>query len=423
MTYDEALNYIHDPRYHGSRRGLDRVRELLRLAGDPHKKLKYVHVAGTNGKGSISACIAKILEMSGCKTGLYTSPYITRYNERMQINGNEVSDGDIATLTEFLAPLADSMEDHPSEFEFGTALAFLYFARENCDIVVLEVGMGGEFDATNVIDAPLVTVFAAIGLDHTQYLGETLPEIAATKGRIIKKGTQVVSFCQQTQVKAVLDGIAASEDTEITYLDKNDVTDMSLSLDGSRFKYKGEKYVLPLCGAYQPYNASTAIIAAKKLQNMGFNIDDGVIKSALAEVYWPGRFEVLSKKPVIIIDGAHNPHGVKAALEGTDALFPDRKIKFIMGVMADKDYSDMLEMLIPRAESFITLTPDNPRAMPADKLAEKIASMGGKARAFESIDGGIEYAVSHAKDGDIIVALGSLYFSSDVKRAFLKRIK
>ena len=417
MTYDEALNYIHDNRWRVSRRGLGRIRELLGKLGGPQKRLKYVHVAGTNGKGSTSACIAKILECAGYRVGLYTSPFIERYNERIQINGTEIPDSVLAEYVEKTAPLADGMEDHPSEFEIGTAIAFDYFADNHCDIVVLEVGMGGEFDATNVIDESEVTVFAAIGMDHMMYLGSALGEIARTKSGIVKEGGCVVSYIQEPEAMTEIENRCRQMGAELETADFSKISGLKYTLDGTEFNYDGLHISLSLTGPYQPYNAVLALTAVKKLREKGWNIKDGDVLRGFSSVYWPGRFEVLSRDPVFILDGAHNSHGIKAAVKGFDELLHGRKIVFIIGVMADKDIDKMLPLLLPYAKCFVTLTPNNPRAMDSVRLAELIRSLGAEAYPYSEIEEGVRAAVNMAQGDGAVCALGSLYYSADVKKA------
>ena len=417
MTYEQALEYIHDKRWRDSRRGLSRLRAMLELMGNPQKEMKYVHIAGTNGKGSTSACIAEVLKKAGYRTGLYTSPYIERYNERIQINNVQIGDEELAELVEELAPIADSVPDHPTEFEIGTAIAFEYFKRKKCDIVVLEVGMGGEFDATNVIDKSEVSVFTAIGLDHMEYLGPTVSDIAKTKGGIIKEGGIVCSYGTDDDANAEIEKICAKRHAKLIYADFENIQNAVFDLDGTEFDYNGLHVKLALPGTYQPYNAVLAMTALSELRRLGWEITDEDILAGLRDVYWPGRFEVLSKDPIFIQDGAHNAHGIRAAVQSIKELLPDKKIIFIMGVMADKDIDDMLPQILPFASEFIALTPNNPRSMKSVILAAKIEDMGVRATPYDTIEEGVAAAIKKASDGRPVIAIGSLYFSADVKNA------
>ena len=417
MNYEQALEYIHDTRWRGSRRTLDRIKLMLEKMGNPQNKLKAVHIAGTNGKGSTSACIAEILMKAGYKVGLYTSPFIKRYNERMRINGRQIPDDTLSMLTDELSKIADSLPEHPTEFEFGTAVAFEYFYREKCDIVVLEAGMGGETDATNAIERSEVSVFAAIGLDHMQYLGPTIRDIARTKSGIIKENGTVCSYVQEKDAAEELEKKCKEMNARIHYADFSEIKNTVYSLDGTEFDYKNMHIKLALPGTYQPYNAAVAIDTVLLLRDKGWKITDENILDGLRNVYWPGRFEVLSQSPVFILDGAHNGHGIKAAADSLKEMFGNNKIIFVLGVMADKDIDDMLPLIAPLAKEVVTLTPHNPRAMDSEVLARKIEEYGVPATGYTDIDSGVAEAVRRAGDTGIICALGSLYFSDDVKNA------
>ena len=422
MNYEEALEYIHDTRWRGRRRGLARIKQMLEIMGNPQKDLKFVHVAGTNGKGSTTACIASVLKAAGYKTGMYTSPFIARYNERMQINNEQIPDEKLAELVTKLAPIADSLPDHPSEFEFGTAVAFQFFKDENCDVVVLEVGMGGEFDATNSIDESEVSVFTAIGLDHMEYLGPTTADIARTKGGIIKENGTVCSYGTDAPANAEIEKICADKHATLHYADFSKIKNTEFTLDGTTFDYGDRHIKLALPGSYQPYNCVLAMTAIDCLIEKGWKISEENILEGLRTVYWPGRFEILSRSPIFVLDGGHNAHGITAATESLRKLFPDRKMIFCMGVMADKDYDDMLDLMIPLAEEFFTMTPNNTRSLPAEKLAEQIRAKGIKATAYDTIDEGVAAAIREAGTDRIVCAIGSLYYSADVKNAARKAL-
>ncbi len=422
MTITEALEYIHSVTWRGSIPGLSRTEKLLELLGDPHKKLKFIHVAGTNGKGSTCACLASILENAGYKTGLYTSPFINKFNERMQINRSMISDCELASLTEKIKPLAESMDDHPTEFELITALAMQYFYDNRCDIVVLEVGMGGELDSTNVIDPPEAAVITSLGLDHTKELGPALCDIAKAKAGIIKAGTQVINYGSGDECDAVIADTANRLGVPLTTLDFSEVAIHSSSLGGCRFSYRSLDLFLPLVGTYQPYNASLAIETALCLRERGWNIEDRHIIEGIADVRWPGRFEVLGQSPVFILDGAHNPHGMEASSNSLKKYFPDEKIVFLTGVMADKDVKGIFSLIAPIAKCFVTLRPNNPRAMSAQELATMLESnFGVDAVACNDTAEGVRRAKELAGENGVVCALGSLYFSGDVRREYEKQ--
>lgn len=419
MTYEEALAYIHSVQWLGSRPGLSRTEELLRRLGNPEKQLKFVHVAGTNGKGSTCACIASVLTQAGYRVGFNLSPYILRFNERIQISGVEISDEELAALVEEIRPHAEAMDDHPTEFELITALALLYFCRKRCDIVVLEVGLGGELDSTNVIPCPEVAVIAAMGYDHTQVLGDTMEQIASAKAGIIKEGGTVVSYGGNAEADEVFRRRCAEKHARLIPVDHSRVTALSADLSENVFSCApyGELH-LPLIGRYQLKNACTAITALEALREKGWHITDEHIRRGLAAVRWPGRFEVLRREPLFLLDGAHNPHGMAATAESLRLYLPQGGIHFLVGVMADKDVEPMLTLLAPLAADFTAVQPDNARAMEAEELRQRLARFGVEATAAESVAAGVEQVLRRAEqDGGAACALGSLYFSGDVRRA------
>ena len=420
-TIEETLAYIHNVKWMGSKPGLSRTRELLKNLGNPEKKLKFVHVAGTDGKGSTSSYIAKVLQKAGYKTGLYTSPYIIKFNERMQINGQMIPDEDLIRLTQRIKPFADAMQDSPTEFEIITALGFLWFCENKCDIVVLEVGMGGELDSTNVIDTPEVAVLTSMGFDHTAFLGPTMTDIANAKAGIIKENGTVVSYGSNVEADIVFRNKCKEKNCDFHECNFDELKIQSSDLFGNKFDYKQYKGVeISLAGAFQPKNAALAIEAVEQLRKKGYSISDENIYEGLKEVYWPGRFEVLMKNPVFILDGAHNPHGMQAAVDSLKLVEKNNKFVVIMGVMADKEVDKMVDLLIPISDKFFTVRPNNPRAMDALQLAELIVSRGGKAESTIDTDEAVKKVVEYAGDNGRIVALGSLYFSSDVRNSCIK---
>ncbi|NLA86382.1 MAG: bifunctional folylpolyglutamate synthase/dihydrofolate synthase [Clostridiales bacterium] len=418
MSYETTLQYIHNVKWQGSKPGLERTRELLKALGNPEKSLKFVHIAGTNGKGSTAACIASVLQTAGYRTGLYTSPYILRFNERMQVNGIHISDEELEVLTDEIRPFADSMKDAPTEFELITALAMRFFLYKKCDIVVLEVGLGGELDSTNVIDVPEIAVITAIGHDHTAELGPTLKDIARAKAGIIKEGGDVVIYGGVKEADEVFERACCEKNAVLRRTDFSKLTVHAYELDAVRFDYKTFKNIrLPLAGTYQPKNAAVAISALEILKEKGWKISDNDIITGLARVSWPGRFEVLMNHPVFIVDGAHNPHGLRATTESLKQYFGDRKIVFLIGVMADKDVGGMIELIAPLAKSFVTVAPHNPRAMKAEKLKEALSVSGLPAAACESIPDAVDESMRQAGPEGVVAALGSLYFSGDIREA------
>ena len=420
MTYDEALSFIHSVQWRGSRLGLARTRELLQKVGNPERRLKFVHVAGTNGKGSTAAMLASVLTAAGYRTGLYISPFINRFNERMQVDGAPIDDLLLAEITSYVRPFAEGMSDHPTEFELITAIGLLYFERMQCDIVVLEVGLGGELDSTNVIPVPEVAVITSIGLDHTRELGPTMADIAGAKAGIIKQGGDVVIYGDNAEADAVFAAVCRERGARLTVTDFSRITNQTASIDRLSFDFLPVTGLsIGLTGAYQYHNAAVALTAIEVLRQKGYTITDGTIRTGLANVRWPARFEVLRRSPLFIADGGHNPQGVAAAVESLTLHFPDRKIVFLLGIMADKDIPAMLPLICSVARSFVTVTPSNPRALPAPELADRLRALGFEATPTNSVREGVERAIALAGPDGIVCALGSLYMLGDVRACLL----
>ena len=421
MTYEEALSYIHSICWKGSKLGLDRTRELLGKLNDPQKELKFIHIAGTNGKGSTAAMLSSILEEAGYRVGLYTSPFINRFNERMQVNHQPIPDEELAALTEYVRPHADAMADSPTEFELITALAMVWFARQKCDIVVLEVGMGGELDSTNIIDVPEAAVIAAMGMDHVKELGPTMADIARAKAGIIKEGGRVVSYGGNPEADEVIAAVCRARNASLCQPDFSAIVPGDFGLEGQTFSYKGWRGLrIPLVGAYQMNNAAVVLETVEVLRQRGWSVSDEAVRQGLADTRWPARFEVLRRDPVFIVDGGHNPHGIRATAESLRRLFPGRKITFVTGVMADKDVEHILGLIVPLADQFFTVRPDNPRAMDAGELARRIEAMGAKATACASVRDGVDRAIQAEGPHGVACALGSLYMSGEVRSCFGK---
>ena len=380
MNYEQAMEYIHAVQWAGHKPGLTRTRTLLAALGDPHKQLQFVHIAGTNGKGSTAAMMASCLQAAGYRVGLYTSPFINRFNERIQINGQQIPDEALVKLVEQVKPAADAMEDVPTEFEIITAL----------------------------------------GMDHVKELGPTLADIAAAKAGIIKPGCPVVSYGGAPEADAVLRRVAAQQHAPFTEVDFAKLQITGGDLDAVTFSFDGLDGVrLPLIGSYQPRNAALAITALRVLRQQGWNIPESAIRTGLEQVSWPGRFELLRHSPAFVLDGSHNAHGMRATVQSLKDRFPGQKFVFLVSIMADKDVDEMLALLAPLAERFVTVTAHNPRAMPAQTLAEHIRAYGCTAEAVDSIEAGVARAEELGGEGPVC-ALGTLYFSGDVRQAFAK---
>lgn len=418
MTVQEALTYIHSVCWKGSVPGLGRTQELLRRMGNPEKKLKFLHIAGTNGKGSTAAMLASVLQAAGYRTGLYTSPYILRFHERMQVNGQQISDEDLSTITEFIKPLADTMTDVPTEFELVSCIAFEYFMRQGCDIVVLEVGMGGEFDSTNVIEVPEAAVICNIGLDHTEFLGDTLEKVASAKAGIIKPGGDVVIYRAQPSVEDVFAVKCTKVGAALHRADFDSLCSVRHGLEGQIFDAGGYRNLqLPLLGEHQLKNAAVVLETLAVLQKKGYAITETHIRSGLASVSWPGRFEVLRQKPLFLVDGGHNPQCIEALVQNIRSYLAGRSLTVLTGVLADKDYASMYEDVAPFAASFITVTPDSPRAMSAADLQVYLSGFGKPVTACESVEAGVALAIQTAGADGVVLAYGSLYMVGAIRDA------
>ncbi|MCR5664070.1 MAG: bifunctional folylpolyglutamate synthase/dihydrofolate synthase [Oscillospiraceae bacterium] len=415
MTYREALAVLNGVRYQGSKPGLERVSELLRRLGDPQKKLKFVHVAGTNGKGSCAAMLASVLRAAGLRTGLYTSPYLYRFNERMQINGLPIGDEALAALVGRLAPLADAMEDHPTEFEMMTAAALLWYAEEGCEIVVLEVGLGGRLDATNVIESPELSVIMNIGLDHTELLGGTLEQIAFEKAGIVKPGRPCVIYPQTPGVEAVLRGVCAERGCALTRADENAIEPLFDSLEGQVFRYRGEEYALPLLGAHQLKNAAVVIEAVGVLRSLGWRVGQDALEHGLYAVQWPARFELLREEPPFVLDGGHNVQCAETVRDNLRRYFPAQRRVLLLGVLRDKDYPGMLRLLAPEGDAFVCVAPESPRALPAEELAAALEPFGKPVTVCGSIREGVSEAIDRAGADGMVCAVGSLYMAGEIR--------
>ena len=461
MPFD-AIEYINTPRWLTSRLGLERIRELLDRLGRPQDRLKFVHVAGTNGKGSTCAFTASILAEAGFKTGLFTSPYVETFHERIRVNGRNISDEDLTAATLRVRECAEAMEaeggEHPTEFELMTAVALVHFAHVGCDIVVLEVGLGGRLDSTNVIAAPEVAAIVSIALDHTNLLGNTLAEIAHEKAGIVKEGSTVVSWPQEPSAMEVVEDAARRAGDKLVVPDFSQLSvgkvvgmtcgtaleheghtpcsdsprfaaelraehavptqklQASSSIDVHRtpmsqvegtlpmrqFSYRGREYATRLLGSYQPSNAAMAIEIAGALRERGWEIPDEAIARGIAETRWPARFEVLDQPagmPTVVIDGGHNPQGAGVLADSLWDVFPDKRPVFLVGILADKDYRSMLRAVAPLASAFVCVTPPNPRALDAADLAEAIRETCGElgARATIEVAGDFDDAASAAR--------------------------
>ena len=418
MNAEQAIAYIHSVCWKGSIPGLGRTQELLEKMGNPEKKLKFVHIAGTNGKGSTAAMTASILRKAGYRTGLYTSPYIYRFHERIQVDGVEISDEELAEITEYVKPLADSMAQSPTEFELVCCIAFEYFYRKKCDIVVLEVGMGGAWDATNVIEVPEVAVITNIGLDHTEYLGDTVEKIAETKSGIFKPHGHAVVYRSTPSVEAVYERVCAERDVSLRKADFDGLVLKAHTLEGQVFDCGSRKnLVLPLLGDHQLHNASVVLSIADTLIGEGWKISEQNIYDGIRDVRWPGRFDIVCRKPLFIIDGGHNPQCIEALVKNIRDYLAGKKVVALTGVLADKDYADMYKPVMPLVDRFVCITPPNPRKLEAEQLARYLRQAGAQAQASESILDGVKKAMELAGKDGVVLCFGSLYSIGGIRDA------
>jgi len=424
LTAEEAVEYIHSITWMGSRPGLERTVELLKLMGDPQNDLKFVHIAGTNGKGSTAAMTASILQKAGYRVGLFTSPCLYKFNERIQVNGQHISDEDLAAVTSFVRPLAASMVDHPTEFELVSCIGFEYFKRQNCDIVVLEVGMGGALDSTNVIQVPEVAVLTNIGLDHTDFLGNTLEEIAETKSGILKEGGDAVLYPGAPAVEKTVEAICAQRNVRLKKADFDSIVSVSHSLEGQVFDHGDRKGLqLPLLGNHQLHNAAVVLAIVDTLTQKGWEISEENIRDGIRDVSWPGRFDIACRDPLFIIDGGHNPQCIEALVGNMKDYLEDRKVIALTGVLADKDYADMYKPVLPFVQEFVCITPPSPRKLDAQLLAEYLKEVGAAATPCATIYEGVELAIQKAGNDGVVLCFGSLYSIADIRTSLDSIIK
>ncbi len=417
MTYDEALSYIHSTIRKGAVPGLGRIRELMERLGNPQRQLSYVHITGTNGKGSTAAMTASVLRSAGYRVGLYTSPFLWRFNERMNVDGRDIADEELAQVTELVKPAAQALSDPPTEFELVTAIALCWFARKQCDIVVLEVGMGGKNDATNVIPAPEVAVLCNIGLDHTAQLGTTLAAIAENKSGILKPGCQGVLYPNSPDVEAVVTGVCREQGIPLHIADFSQIHVKSKDFSGQILDYKGYSGLhLPLLGGHQTRNCAVVLETLEALRQQGWNIPENAVYKGIANTVWPGRFELLRRQPIFIVDGGHNPQCLAALAENVKTYLDSRNIIALTGVMADKDYLEMYKGLVPLVSQFVTVTPDNPRSLDAESLADYLRHLGKPAQAAGSVEEGVQKALALAGTGGTVLAFGSLYMTGPIRQ-------
>ncbi len=431
MNYTEARRYLKEVNKYGSVLGLESITTLLDALGNPQKELKVVHIAGTNGKGSTLAFIQSVLVEAGYQIGRYSSPAVFDYDEIIQINGKNIEKEELADIVTLIREKADIILEkygfHPTTFEIETAMAFEYFKRMKCDIVLVECGMGGAGDATNVFEQVLCCVITSISLDHTAFLGETIEEIAQVKAGIIKQYCPVVMAKQSEKTVNCIKNTAKEKNAEFIQAGQAQLTVQNNVPDEIRVKNQmiyralnGKKYQtnIQMLGTYQSINAATAIETLLCLENYGYQLEE-YIEQGLLKAMWNGRMEIISEDPLFIIDGAHNPGAVKELRNSMDLYFTNRRITFIMGVLADKDFAQEAELIADRAENIITVTPDNSRALDVKKLAETLSVYHKNVQYMDNIRKAVTAAMDFVRKGqtDMILAFGSLSHLKDIKQA------
>lgn len=432
MNYNEALDYIHSTYKFGSKLGLDNIRYLLDLLGNPHKSLKVIHVAGTNGKGSTSTFISQILKEEGYKVGLFTSPYLEEFTERVRINGDNIPKDDLAEITEMVKSKVEAMlkdgKSHPTEFEIVTAIAMLYYKLKEVDYVVLEVGLGGRLDSTNVVENPLVSVITPIAFDHTQYLGNTIDKIAYEKAGIIKNNSFVVAHPQQKEAMDTIENICNEMESKLLVapvesikIEKYDEFGMKFDVDLYGEKLCGLE--IGLLGKYQANNAVVALMTIKTLREYhNISITESSIRNGLRNAKWPGRLEVLKRNPTLVIDGAHNIHGARALKKSIEEIFSYNRLIGVIGVLGDKDVDGILKEIIPLCSTVIITKPNNPRAISLEELREKIEAFDKEVLVYEKISDAVDKSLEISKADDMVVYCGSLYMIGDIRTKINKNI-
>ena len=423
MNYEEAMNFIQNTNKFGSVLGLDNIKELLERLGNPQDQLRVVHIAGTNGKGSTLAFLAGIFRESGYRAGRYVSPASFSYEERFRINEENISKKDLCFYMEKIKNVAEEMVkdglSHPTMFEIETALSFLYFLDKKVDVVLLETGMGGRLDATNVVKKPIATVIASIGMDHMQFLGDTLEKIASEKAGIIKEGCPVISYDNTKEVNEVIKNKAKQMHAKVTFVNSAGIRVLQESLNGESFSYRSsdgrwyEKIEIPLLGRHQINNAALALETLNVIKNY-YCISDFQTEDGMRKTIWRGRIEILEREPMVICDGAHNPDGAKSLLSFLQNNFTNQRLIYIMGVLSDKDYEQMVQILAPAADKIYTVAPDNPRALSSRELCNCISKYHQNVEERQRLAECLSEVRQKAEKDDVIIICGTLSFQNEL---------
>ncbi|EJO5348712.1 bifunctional folylpolyglutamate synthase/dihydrofolate synthase [Clostridium botulinum] len=426
MNYKQAREYIQSKARFGSNLGLDRTEKLLKLLDSPHKKLKCIHIAGTNGKGSTTAMVSSVLKEVGYKVGMYTSPYIEEFEERIQINNENIPKDDLSYIITKIANVVEKVENmgygNPTEFEIITVSMFYYFYLKKVDFAVIEVGLGGRLDSTNVLD-PILTIITSISYDHMNILGNTLEEIAYEKAGIIKKAP-VIMYPQKEECKKIIEKVCKEKKCELIKVEDNlnniEIKSIGKNTGHQNFKLKTKdnnyEVYLPLLGEHQIKNCSTAILSLEKLIKLGINIEKKHILSGLKKVIWPARLEIVNKNPLTVIDGAHNIEGIKSLKNNINKYFKYNKLILILGILKDKEIEDMIKTLVPIAHRVLTVTPHSDRGQSSKKLMNTVLKYNKNCEDLEGYEECYNKAKSYCEDEDMILICGSLYMVGDMRR-------
>ena len=430
MEYNDVISYINSIERFGSRPGLVRVQNLLRRLGNPEKNLKVIHVAGTNGKGSVSTMISYILEKSGYDVGMYTSPHLENYNERIKINNKDISDEEFATAGEKIIKACqecvENNEEHPTVFEFLTAMALLYFDEQSVDFVVLEVGLGGRYDATNVIENPLLSVITSISMDHMDVLGDSIESIAFEKAGITKKNCSTVLFFPNNKLYNIIKSVCESLNSQLYYVSDMHIQNVRHSIEGITFSINTDFYSykdlkVSLIGEHQIYNTALVLLAVEVLRNKGIEISEENVRIGLEECYWPGRLEIVGKNPLVLLDGAHNEEGALALAKAFEQYFHDQNITLLIGVLKDKPYELMLKQLLPYASKVVLTEPNSSRKLPIDELEKTAVKYSSYIYQNADIAQAYELALKLTNEKDVLCCAGSLYLIGEIKKMIKKR--
>lgn len=423
MNYEEAREYLDQVSKGGSVLGLDNMRELLKRLENPQDSLKFVHISGTNGKGSVLAYVSTVFKEAGYRTGRYISPTLFSYREKIQVNERFIGREDLARLTAKVKKAAEEMKNSgkgsPTIFEIETALAFLYFVEQKCDIVILETGLGGALDATNVITTSVMEVITSISMDHMEFLGDTLGKIALQKAGIINPHTAVVSAMQETEAAEVILDVCRKKECICNMVDPKQIEHISYGCDGQSFSYKNwDNIKISLMGSYQIKNAALALEAIEALRELGYQLNDNAVYQGMKKAVWKGRFTIISKEPFIIMDGAHNQAAAEELVRSLKLYYPGKKFYYIFGMFRDKDYHQVIRLTAPLAEYIITVeTPENPRALPAEELKKAVAEVNPSVEAAGSLRMAVNQVMEQIDKDAVIVIFGSLSFLGEAEMA------